>query len=173
MKKKAKQKNANVNVVVPDDSFGPDWPWLVGVMLICLLLSFLIARCETGPTEFEQDVWLKSDDANYSVKKKHPRIRMAYGLRESKLLVGKTKSEVIELLGRPDTDKKRMVYWLGVKGQAKQMYPSTFFLVLYYDSSGEINKAEIKTCDRCLTLDRTILDDLSEEQKTTGLHVDQ
>lgn len=70
-----------------------------------------------GPTTFDPVAWRQGESAKFPSNA--PRLRMADGLVQSKVLVGKPKAEVLAMLGAPSqTDKFKeydLVYWLGAE----------------------------------------------------------
>lgn len=70
-----------------------------------------------GPTAFDPVAWRQGEPSEFSPDAR--RLRMADGLVQSKVLVGKPKAEVLAMLGAPSqTDKFKeydLVYWLGAE----------------------------------------------------------
>ena len=64
--------------------------------IIAFLVIVLIVR--EWPMAFDKEVWLNSDKIN---QKPYPRLKMADDLIKKDVLIGLTKSQVIELLGEP------------------------------------------------------------------------
>ena len=73
----------------------------LGWLALFLILAVVIYRWWYPYQAFDSHIW-KTTDPN----KSDTRLGMAYDLIASKMLIGKTKEEVIGLLGKPDdTDK--------------------------------------------------------------------
>ena len=72
-----------------------------------------------GPTSFDRAVWRAGEGDDVPFSQDAPRLRMADGLVDSGILVGKDQHEIDDLLGPPtDTSKFRSydrVYWLGAE----------------------------------------------------------
>lgn len=70
-------------------------------LLIILLLTFLGSGClgekQNNDLRFASEIWKTTD--------KRTRGRMVYDLQKSRILIGKTRREVIELLGQSDSGK--------------------------------------------------------------------
>ena len=65
-----------------------------------IIVAFLVVVhiIHKWPMAFDKEVWLNSDKIN---QKPYPRLKMADDLIKKDVLIGLTKSQVIELLGEP------------------------------------------------------------------------
>ena len=97
-----------------------------------------------GPTEFDKAIWIQGDKAGFSSEA--PRLRMADGLVQSGVLLGKTQGAIDAFLGpqtptenfRPEYD---YVYWLGAERSFISI--DSEWLVLKFGSDGLVSEARI------------------------------
>ncbi len=76
---------------------------LIGLVL-CLPLYLFGCTENSPPRAFDQQVWKTAGD--------RVRGQMAQDLIDKKILIGKTRKQVINLLGRPDEEDKQFVTYL-------------------------------------------------------------
>lgn len=90
---------------------------LLAAIAVALLGAGVFWHDNYGPTAFDPVAWRQGEQAKFSPDAL--RLRMADGLVQSKVLVGKPKAEVLAMLGAPSqTDKFKeydLVYWLGAE----------------------------------------------------------
>jgi outer membrane protein assembly factor BamE (lipoprotein component of BamABCDE complex) len=84
------------------------------ISFFSLLIVGLIIYADTTKIRFDSSTWKQTGQLNQS---SYPRLEMAEDLIRDRTLYGKTKQEVIELLGKPSNDgyfkTYDLVYWLG------------------------------------------------------------
>jgi hypothetical protein len=90
------------------------WPWIVAGVFVVLIAVFIVRdRTLHGPLPFDRARW----DAEPKDGLDDTRGRLADGLLASRTLIGKSRVEVVALLGEPPPtdyfDEYDMVYWLG------------------------------------------------------------
>jgi hypothetical protein len=107
-------------------------------------LSLVYAsRSQLPPVPFDKTIWLNGETVEFSSDA--PRLRMADGLVDSRILLGKRRSELESLLGPPTkTDKFRnfdLVYWLGA--DRGFMGIDSEWLVIRLDSNDKTIRASI------------------------------
>ncbi len=121
--------------------------WVTRGFLFLMLLILGYAayqRIFYGPTEFNREVWLSGEKAKMS--QDAPRLRMADGLIESGVLMGKTRAQIDAMLG-PQTDtpyfrpRYDFVYWLGA--ERGYMSIDSEWLVLRIGATGGVAEARI------------------------------
>lgn len=116
---------------------------LVGLCVLCpatnsLLLRPILANFDSryasshvDPVPFDRDLWLAG-------KARH-RVGMAHHLTNNNLLVGKTRSELVEVLGEPDIDRpgdEGMRWLLGF--HAKGLFDETLWLGVTLGNDGKV-----------------------------------
>lgn len=77
---------------------------LLLIVVVLVFLSLIIISCDNNeftPVSFEHHAW-KSGDHEL-------RGKMAHDLLEKKILIGKTREEVIDMLGSPDEETSHFV----------------------------------------------------------------
>ena len=93
---------------------------------------------------FEPDQWQKGDSLGMA-DRDAPRLRMADGLVADRALIGKTKPQILDMLGPPtDTDKfssQGLVYWLGP--ERGFMSIDSEWLIVDFDAQGVSTHAAI------------------------------
>jgi hypothetical protein len=119
---------------------------LVGLCALCPLSNTLLLRPilsnfdsryvsgQVEPMPFDRDLWRGG-------KARH-RVGMARYLAEKKLLDGKTRSELVEMLGEPDVDQpgNEGVRWL-LGFHAKGLFDETLWLELTIGEKGTASGA--------------------------------
>jgi hypothetical protein len=112
------------------------------ISLFPLLIAGLIIYMNITKTQFDSSKWKQTgqlDQASY------PRLEMADALIHDRTLYGKTKQEVIELLGKPSNDgyfkTYDLVYWLGPERGAFSV--DSEWLLIQLDDSGRVVKYEL------------------------------
>lgn len=116
---------------------------LVGIALAVLIAGiFLVLRLTGGPLPFNRAQWDTPTD--WDDKTRH---RMADGLLESGHLIGKSRAEIVNLLGEPpptsyfrDFD---LVYMLGP--ERRFIGVDSEWLVMRIGSSGKVSEALLVT----------------------------
>ena len=114
-----------------------------GMSLVIALVA--CAEPESAKATFDAAAW--RDGASASMSTDAPRLRMADRLLASGALVGKTRAEVVSMLGQPAETSKfegyDLVYWLG----AERAFISvdSAWLVIGFDRSGEARQVRIVT----------------------------
>jgi hypothetical protein len=119
---------------------------LLGLCALCpitntLILRPILARFDSRyisgrgkPIPFDRDLW--------SAGKARQRVAMAQYLADNKLLDGKTRSELVEMLGEPDIYRpgdEGMRWLLGY--YAKGLFDETLWLALSIDEKGRASGA--------------------------------
>lgn len=67
------------------------------LLLLCIVFLITCIGCGNSKTPFDKNQWIDAKDSGkWSIRK-----RMADDLIENKTLIGKTKSEIVQLLGDP------------------------------------------------------------------------
>jgi hypothetical protein len=130
----------------------------IGIALICLAASpFVLLWAlnfgyikweESHDIKFDRDLWMKGDRKKiYSATAGSidaPRIKMYRDLIQKGVLIGKTKPEILELLGESDDfpfrDPWGFNYWLGL--QRGPMKMDSAWLAMRFDGDGRV--AEVK-----------------------------
>ncbi|WLR55434.1 hypothetical protein LC048_24780 [Mesobacillus subterraneus] len=105
---------------------------LIGGVICILFLIF-------SPDKFNQDRWLK---------KPEERVDMVDSLLSEVNLKGKTKAEIIELLGEQEKDvyfkePNNLVYYLGAERGFISI--DSEWLVIWFDDKGKMTNYEVKT----------------------------
>src|SRR4030042_924998 len=94
------------------------------------------------PMAFDKEVWLNSDKIN---QKPYPRLKMADDLIKKDVLIGLTRSQVIELLGEPGDHgyfrSYDLVYWLGP--ERSFMGIDSEWLAILIDDNGLVSKVAL------------------------------
>ena len=68
---------------------------------IFFILIFISLSSCNGQNKFDQEIWLKNNDISI---RENPRFKMVNDILENHLRKGMSKSSIIELLGKPNTD---------------------------------------------------------------------
>jgi hypothetical protein len=109
---------------------------IIGLFILICLGLFL--RGKVSGQEFNSEKWKYSNlnsEENWNL-----RWSMMNSLRNNYELKGKTKSEIIRLLGKPDTEiKNEISYSLGYTGFGI----NTGTLVIFLDSKGIVKKLSV------------------------------
>jgi len=95
--------------------------WFFGIILIGLYISFvafMVLRPDIldyfDRSEFERSAWIKWEDNEFTQKL---RWNMIDDLTKNYELIGKTKEEIIKLLGEPESEYDNEIsYYLGLTG---------------------------------------------------------
>jgi len=110
----------------------------VVIILACLAWMFRIPG-----RQFDQDLWSEFGDFNQSSR--YPRLEMADRLVAAEALRGRTRNEVVEMLGEPPhTEYFRewnLVYWLGP--ERGFMSIDSEWLVFRFDTQGHVAEYRI------------------------------
>jgi hypothetical protein len=121
---------------------------LVGLCALCPISNTLLLRpilanfdsryvsSQVEPMPFDRDLW--------QVGKARHRVGMAHYLADKKLLDGKTRSELVEMLGEPDIDQpgdEGMRWLLGF--YAKGLFDETLWLELTLGEKGTASGAGV------------------------------
>lgn len=97
----------------------------------------------TGSIAFDAALWREGEKASFGAD--DTRARMADGLLESHILIGKSRSDVVAMLGPPTTTgyfrEFDLVYWLGAERGFIRI--DSEWLVLRLDKSGTVSEARI------------------------------
>jgi hypothetical protein len=114
--------------------------FVVGVLA---LSGGALWHAQTAPTPFDKRIWLEAERSKSSSEA--PRLRMADGLIGSRVLLGKSQSELETMLGPPTaTNKFReygLVYWLGA--ERGLMSIDSEWLVVRFDKANKAFEASI------------------------------
>ena len=125
-----KMKRRNVGAVI----------LVVGVVA---LWASPYAQTADDSIPFDATVWAQGENAKFSTIA--PRLRMADGLIKSRVLLGKSRSEVKAMLGVPtQTNKFRdydLVYWLGA--ERGYMSIDSEWLAVRFGDTGNVIEASI------------------------------
>ncbi len=98
-----------------------------------------------APKPFNRDIWLAGEQAEFNSKA--PRLRIADGLVEDKILIGKEIKKVIQMLGPPTNTEYfsdyDLVYWLGLERGLIGI--DSEWLVIRFNKNGYVNEVKIIT----------------------------
>ena len=111
--------------------------------VICFALGALFDYNRIAKTRFDSSEWKNTGDQNqYS----YPRLKMADELISSHRLYGKSKEEVIELLGKASDEgyflSYDLVYWLGP--ERSWISIDSEWLVIKLDHAGRVNEYKLE-----------------------------
>jgi hypothetical protein len=120
-------------------------------MCILVVFGLALSGCdifESGdykePIPFDAAIW-RNGERPVTSSDEAPRLRMADGLVRDKVLLGKTKREIEELLGSPTQTSKfadyGLVYWLGP--ERGSMSIDSEWLVVSFNADGVATRAKI------------------------------
>lgn len=105
-------------------------------LAVIAVLVGSLAACAPGGKPFDSGAW-----RNANTEQNDPvRLSMVDDLVRSKRLVGKTRPQVVELLGEPDGGKFQdwdMVYWVGPE-RGTYMAIDSEWLIIRLDESGRV-----------------------------------
>ena len=111
---------------------------MVGIGLLIAWIAYW--KLMVGPTEFDGVIWRQGENASGG-----PRLRMADGLLQSRVLVGRTRSEVESMLGIPRKteyfQEYDLVYRLGMERGFISI--DSEWLVLRLGKDGRVSDARI------------------------------
>ncbi len=98
--------------------------WLVTVLTTpvlygVLILIFLFTSEYYPNRHFDQKVWKTDSDRRYEY---------SHDLVDSKILMGKTKKQVIQVLGDRDTSNNEIYYYIGYRPEIGGIDPSSIII---------------------------------------------
>lgn len=125
-------------------------PPVVGIVLLAIAVTIAVSFCViflNNDRQFSRDVWVSSADIEHD----NPRLHMAVDVRDRVIRPGMSRSDVVRLLGKPDSGMKdveyfmpgiheMMEYYLGYSGHQFAIDPD--FLTVYLDKSGHVATVE-------------------------------
>ena len=120
------------------------WRRIVGVTALTVVaVAAIWHHIVTRPTPFDAGIWRTGENVHW--RDEAPRLRMADGLVERRALLGKTRAEIVEMLGAPTETAKfssyGLVYWLGL--ERGFMSIDSEWLVVGFDANGRAAEAMI------------------------------
>jgi hypothetical protein len=102
----------------------------IAVFLIICTLFISCKDIQSNDLEFNPAEWKKAD---FRV-----RGRMYDSLLEQRLLLGRTRNEVIELLGKPDEEKNDLVKYAVDLGSIFESWAQRYFILITFDEKTQI-----------------------------------
>ena len=111
--------------------------------LICIAVAGIYVDSRVRRTRFDSAEWKK---AGHRDQHSYPRLEMADELIRSRLLYGKQKDELIEVLGEPSDEgyfrRYDLVYWLGPERSWIDI--DSEWLVIKLDDEGRVKEYKLE-----------------------------
>ena len=110
---------------------------------LILIVAILILSCQSNE-KFDSNKWKSKSIADFEIT--DIRERMLHDLVDSQILIGKSKSEIIYLLGQPEISNSNIMTYLVREKYGSNIDPIYIkYLEVNFDETGKANKQNILT----------------------------